>query len=135
MVTDALKLIDNVVHHQEVAQVTGHRALSGDGGGDGGDDLVLHVVDLPVADDHRRGLLGVVGDERIEGVTDRRLRHAPHADNRLLDVAQFPIKRLAGTLGRRRGSVGRGAREDLLDLALDSTLIVSCCHFPSELLK
>ena len=132
MVADALELINDVIHHQEIAKVTRHRTLRGDGGRDRRDHLVLHVVDLAIANDDGLSLLGVVRDKRIEGVSDCRLRHASHADNGLLDGAELAVERLAGTLWGRRGSVACGAGEDLLDLAFHSALVVSCWHFSSK---
>jgi hypothetical protein len=76
-----------------------------------------------------------VGDERVKGVADRRLGHAPHANDRLLDGAEFAVKGLAGALRRCRGAISCGAGEDLLDLAFDSALIVCCWHIPSALLR
>ena len=109
MVAHPLELVADVVEGQEEAQVAGDRGLGRDRPGDQPRDLALHLVDPPVAEDHRRRGVGVVGGQGRHRVAQRFLHVRAHPEDVVLDLAHLAVEHLARrATGTGRASTSRG---------------------------
>ncbi len=95
MVAHALQLVDDELDGDQLAQVARDGRLERHHADAAAADAALQLVDLAVAGDDLGGEDGVALAERLHRARDLALDERRHLNNRLFDLAQFLMKRLA----------------------------------------